>query len=152
MRWCREQAHKATAEEDKAKLRWLDPHLGGKDLDAIDRDMIESLTQAKLADGCATGTVNRTLALIRSILRRSVREWEWLDRAPAVRMLKEPKRRVRYLTREEAARLLAELPLHLRDMAAFTLQCGLRAANVTGLRWSAVDLDRRLAWVHPDEA
>jgi len=32
------------------------------------------------------------------------------------------------------------------------MQSGLRAANVTGLRWSAVDLDRRLAWVHPDEA
>ena len=37
-------------------------------------------------------------------------------------------------------------------MAAFSLESGLRAANVTGLRWSAVDLDRRLAWVHPDEA
>jgi integrase len=27
-----------------------------------------------------------------------------------------------------------------------------RLANVAKLRWSAVDLDRRLAWVHPDEA
>jgi integrase len=53
---------------------------------------------------------------------------------------------------EEADLLLAELPPHLRDMAAFSLESGLRAANVTGLRWSAVDLSRRLAWVHPDEA
>ena len=37
-------------------------------------------------------------------------------------------------------------------MATFSLASGLRAANVTGLCWSAVDLDRRLAWVHPDEA
>jgi len=37
-------------------------------------------------------------------------------------------------------------------MAAFDLESGLRAANVTGLRWSAVDLNRKLAWVHPDEA
>ena len=29
---------------------------------------------------------------------------------------------------------------------------GLRAANVTGLQWSQVDLARRLAWVHPDQA
>ena len=152
VRWCREQSHKATAEEDKAKLRWLDTHLGGKDLDIIDRDMIERVTQAKLADQCSNATVNRTLALVRSILRKSVREWQWLDRAPAVRMLKEPTRRVRYLTHEQAERLLPELPPHLRDMAAFSLQSGLRAANVTGLRWSAVDLDRRLAWVHPDEA
>jgi len=152
VRWCREQAHKATAEEDKAKLRWLDKHLGGKLLEAIDRDMIEDLINAKLAEGSSNATVNRTLALVRSILRKSVREWQWLERVPAVRMLKEPTRRVRYLSREEADRLLKELPTHLRDMAAFSLQSGLRAANVTGLRWSAVDLERRLAWVHPDEA
>ncbi|MBS0595694.1 MAG: site-specific integrase, partial [Proteobacteria bacterium] len=42
--------------------------------------------------------MNRTLALVRSILRKAVREWQRLDRAPAVRMLKEPTRRVRYLT------------------------------------------------------
>ena len=152
VRWCREQSHKATAEEDKAKLRWLDAHLGDKDLDTITRDMIEHVTQAKLADQCSNATVNRTLALVRSILRKAMREWQWLDRAPAVRMLKEPTRRVRYLTHEEADRLLLELPPHLRDMAAFSLASGLRAANVTGLRWSAVDIDRRLAWVHPDEA
>lgn len=152
VRWCQEQSHKATAEEDKSKLRWLDPYLGGKELDTINRDMIEGITRAKLADQCSNATVNRTLALIRSILRKAVREWQWLDRAPSVRMLKEPTRRVRYLTHEEADRLLAELPPHLRDMAAFSLASGLRAANVTGLRWSAVDLERRLAWVHPDEA
>jgi integrase len=152
VRWCHEQAHKATAEEDKAKLRWLDAHLGGKELDTINRDMIDRITQAKRADGCSNATVNRMLALVRSILRRCTREWEWLDRAPAIRLLKEPGRRIRYLTHEQADRLLAELPLHLREMAAFSLESGLRAANVTGLRWSAVDLDRRLAWVHPDEA
>ena len=40
VRWCKEQSHKATAEEDKAKLRWLDRHLGGKKLDTINRDML----------------------------------------------------------------------------------------------------------------
>ena len=152
VRWCKEQSHKATAEEDKAKLRWLDQHLGGMALDTINRDRIERISQAKLDDQCSNATVNRTLALVRSILRKCVREWQWLDRAPTVRMLKEPIRRIRYLTHLEADRLLAELPPHLRDMAAFSLASGLRAANVTGLRWSAVDLDRRLAWVHPDEA
>jgi integrase len=152
IRWCHEQAHKATAEEDKAKLRWLDAHLGGKDLDTINRDMIDRITQAKLTDRCSNATVNRTLALLRSILRKCVREWQWLDRAPAVRMLKEPSRRIRYLTHEQADLLMAELPPHLRAMAAFSLESGLRAANVTGLRWTAVDLARRLAWVHPDEA
>ena len=52
----------------------------------------------------------------------------------------------------EAERLLAELPEHLVDMAAFSLATGLRAANVTGLQWQQVALTRQLAWIHPDQA
>jgi integrase len=37
-------------------------------------------------------------------------------------------------------------------MAAFSLATGLRAANVTGLEWSQIDEERKLAWVHPDQA
>ena len=152
VRWLKEQSHKATAKEDRAKLRWLDTHLGGKELETINRALIDQITDAKLSGGCSNATVNRVLALVRSILRKCVRDWEWLDRAPAVRMLPESQRRIRYLERQEAQRLLAELPEHLADMAAFSLSTGLRAANVTGLMWSQVDLDRRLAWIHPDQA
>jgi len=88
---------------------------------------------AKLALGHRNATVNRTLELVRAILRKCVNDWEWLDRAPKARILKEPTRRIRFLTRAEAQRLLAELPEHLADMAAFSLATGLRAANVTGL-------------------
>jgi len=72
----------------------------------------------------ALATVNRTLALLRTILRRCHREWEWLDRAPAVRLLNEPTLRIRFLTRDQAAALLRGLPQHLRDMAPFALATG----------------------------
>lgn len=152
VRWLKEQSHKTTIGEDVTKLRWLDRFLGGKELAAITRPLIDRITDAKLAEGHSNATVNRTLEVLRAILRKCVNEWEWLDRAPQVRMLKEPTRRIRFLTREEAHRLLAELPEHLADMAAFSLATGLRASNVTGLQWSQVDLSRRLAWVHPDQA
>ena len=105
-----------------------------------------------MREGWTNATVNRTLELLRAVLRKCVNEWEWLDRAPHVRMLKEPTRRIRFLTREEAQKLLAELPAHMADMATFSLATGLRAANVTGLEWSQVDEERKLAWVHPDQA
>jgi hypothetical protein len=57
-----------------------------------------------------------------------------------------------HLNRHQARTLLRELPPHLRDMANFTLATGLRAANVTGLTWEQVDLSRKLAWIHPDQA
>jgi len=152
VRWLTETRHKATHEHDKAKLRWLDPYLGGRMLDAIDRTMIDAIAQAKQVTGVSDSTVNRTLALVRAILRRCERDWEWIDRAPAVRLFKEPPKRVRYLTRAEAHRLLAELPPHLSDMARMALATGLRAANITGMTWGQVDLERRMAWIHPDQA
>jgi len=152
VRWLKEQSHKAMAKEDVTKLRWLDQVLGGKELVAITRPLIDRITEAKVAQGHSNATVNRTLEVLRAILRKCVNEWEWLDRAPQVRMLKEPTRRIRFLAREEAQRLLAALPEHMADMAAFSLATGLRAANVTGLQWSLVDLTRRLAWVHADQA
>jgi integrase len=36
-------------------------------------------------------------------------------------------------------------------MARFALATGLRQANVTGLRWADVDLERRTAWAWPHE-
>ncbi len=152
VRWLKEQSHKATINTDKIHLRWMDRYLGGKYVDAINRDLVDKIRDAKLAEGVTHATVNRLLEVLRAILRRCVNEWEWLDRAPYVKMLKEPTRRIRYLTHNEAQRLLAHLPEHLADMAAFSLATGLRRANVTEMQWSQIDLTRRLAWIHPDQA
>jgi len=67
-------------------------------------------------------------------------------------MLSEPKQRIRFLKEDEAERLLAALPVHLADMARFSLETGLRQANVTGLLWNQLDLVRKVAWIHPDQA
>ncbi|HQQ33150.1 MAG TPA: tyrosine-type recombinase/integrase [Methylophilus sp.] len=152
VRWLKEQGHKATIDIDKSHLRWLDQFLSGKLLDDVNRDLIDKITDAKREEGVSNATVNRVLEVLRAILRKAVNEWEWLDKVPYVRMLKEPSRRIRYLTHDEAAQLLAVLPPHLADMAAFSLATGLRRANVTGLEWSQIDLNRRIAWIHPDQA
>jgi integrase len=67
-------------------------------------------------------------------------------------MLPERRRRIRWITREEADRLLAELPEHLAAMVRFSLSTGLRQRNVLELQWTQVDLKRRIAWIHPDQA
>jgi integrase len=133
-------------------FRWLHPFFSGLLLSAIDRQKVEEIRQAKIDSGVSNATVNRVLSLIRSVLRRACNDWEWLLRVPYFRLLPEPTRRVRFLSRVEAVQLLHELPVHLSDMAAFTLSTGLRRANVTGLLWSQVNLTMRQAWIHPDQA
>ncbi|QVL48657.1 MAG: site-specific integrase [Thiocapsa sp.] len=159
VQWIAETEHKASHEDDLVHLRWLDPHLKDKMLDEIDKALVDQLKVNRKTQktkrhpkGVTNATVNRMQALLRAILRRAEREWEWLDKSPALRMLPEPKKRVRWLKRDEADRLIAELPEHLADMVRFSLATGLREANVTGLCWEQVDLDRRVAWVHDDEA
>lgn len=96
-------------------------------------------------------TVNRYMALVRAILRRACEDWEWLERVPKVGMLRDRGARIRSLTREEFARLLSELPAHLRDMVEFSVATGLRQGNVTRLRWKQISLERRHLWVAADE-
>lgn len=152
VKWLQERSHKRTQDKDIRQLRWIDPFLREKYLDEIDRDMIESIAEAKEAEGRTPATVNRYLALIRAILRAAWLEWDWIDKAPKIRMRKERNKRIRFLTRNEAERLLKELPEHLAAMARFSLCTGLRMNNVVRLKWKQVDLEQHLAWIHPDES
>jgi len=141
-----ETKHKATHEDDKAKLRWLDSYLEGKQLDEIDRTLIDRIKfdREKIA---SAGTTNRYLALIRAILRRACHEGEWIDRVPKFKLFKEAEGRVRSLSPQEFERLCSELPAHLADMARFSVATGLRQANVKELEWRYVDLGRQHAWI-----
>jgi len=55
--------------------------------------------------------------------------------------------RLKFLTADEWARLYAELPAHLKPIAAFALATGLRQSNVTQLTWDRVDLKRKNVWI-----
>lgn len=80
---------------DKFHLRWLDPHLRKFRLKDITRDVIDRITHLKLQEGVRDSRANRVLEVIRAILRKAAREWEWLDKPPAIRLLKEENRRIR---------------------------------------------------------
>ena len=151
VRWVKETSHKRSHDKDVAKLRWLDRYLGERMLSQVTRELIDQIGERKAKES-SPANANRYLALIRSILRRARDDWEWVDHIPKVRLFHESKRRVRWITREQAARLLSELPPHLSEMAQFALSTGLRQRNVSFLRWDQVDMARKVAWIHHDEA
>jgi integrase len=152
VRWINESQHHKSIENSKAHLRWVDPYFKEYKLHEITRDVIDQLAETKAREGVKPATVNRLLHVIRAILRKAEREWEWLDRAPVIRLRKVENKRVRWITRKEADFLLHALPEHLSAMAAFSLATGLREANVMQLPWADVDLEKRHAWIHPDKA
>lgn len=160
-RWLDESSHKRSLRDDISHLKWLDPYLASLSLKQITRDVIDHVASVRSKSnrkegrknaGITPATVNRMLSVIRAILRKAAREWDWLDKEPVIKLRKEGGRRVRWLKPEEAAKLIAALPNHLAAMAEFSLVTGLRQSNVTQLKWSEIDTARAHAWIHPDKA
>jgi integrase len=170
--WLEEHAHLRSLEEIKHNLRWLSKHLQGVALATIDSNLIRRLASLRKAvvlnqsaiDAAikagqtapepkltSNATVNRHLSDLSRILSFAHRRG-WLAAMPPITKMHEPAKRVAWITREQAARLLAELPDHLRAMAAFALATGLRESNIRLLTWQQVDLRRRVAWIHADQA
>lgn len=147
-RWLTERGHKKSISEDQDKINYFLPKLGAKQLADITRDDIEEA----LPQDVTGSTRNRYRALVRAMLRSAERDWDWLDRAPVLKSEAEPKRRVAFLTREQAEVLIANLPEKYRMPVRFALLTGLRRSNVFGLTWEKVDLERGVAVVEADEA
>ncbi len=151
VRWINEKGEqKKSIGDDISRLRQLTA-LRGKALSSLDRRFI---MQAVENLPCGNSTKNRYIALIRAILNKAAKEWDWIDTVPTLTSYREPKKRVRWLKPVEAQRLLDALSAYplLHDLAAFSLATGLRQRNVLDLKWEQVDLNRRTAWVNADQA
>ncbi len=99
-----------------------------------------------------TGTYTRYRTMIAAILRLA-KENGSLKEVPKLVERKDKKQKTRdWLTPEQWKKLYDELPPHLQPMARFAITTGLRQANVLGLRWERVDLDRKLVWVEGMDA
>jgi integrase len=98
-------------------------------------------------------TKNKYLATMRIMLKLAADKWEWIDRAPKLEDLKVANRRIRWITKPEAQRLISAIRSQwMRDVAILGFATGLRRANLLELEWSQIDLVNRRAWIHPDQA
>jgi integrase len=132
----------------KRICRGLHPYLGSLTLDQINGDVIWSIVQGEFKKGNLPATVNRYLATLRCLLRMARDEWQWIDSVPKIRMLGGEVERDRWLTREEADRLIRLCPDHLAAVVRFALATGCRAREILGLEWKRVDLQRKTAWIN----
>lgn len=131
----------------------------GRKLESITRDEIFSALPERSQKSIhspravSKATKNLYLCTMRAMLNAAAKEWEWLERAPVLPNLPVMNKRVRWITHDEARRLLSAIHTDwMRDVAVFGFATGLRQANILGLEWSQVDLVKRRAWIHPDQA
>ena len=100
-------------------------------------------------DGVKDSSINRELEVLSAAINYTRNHLEWsLPNPVPGRMLKEPEGRVRWISREEAGRLLAAASesrsSYLADLIAVALNTGMRREEMLGLEWRRVDLQAGL--------
>ncbi|HXJ59191.1 MAG TPA: tyrosine-type recombinase/integrase [Verrucomicrobiae bacterium] len=145
-RWLAEVPPKSKAKE-LAILNWFKEHLEHEPLRAIDKDVIQTLRELSLAEGRSRQTVDRHMANLRAVLRRSATEWGYLDAAPHVPMYNVRAVDFKWLNHAQFDALLAELPPHLKLAARFAVLTGLRMRSMLALTWDRVDLAHSRFWI-----
>lgn len=90
-------------------------------------------------------TINRELETLRKIINVARDKWEHPITHINFRqhMLREPEARTRWITHQQADKLIAAAADHLKAPIRFALLTGVRRSNITGLRWKDVNLQAR---------
>ena len=139
-------AHTAYAEEAAYRL-WLSPTLADKPLRDIKPIHLERIKKTLSDAGRSAQTARHILAALRQVFNFAKRHGLYAGDNP-VSLVKKPvtdSRRLRFLTHDEADRLLAALAereSNVHDMALLALHCGLRAGEIFSLTWGDVDMER----------
>lgn len=153
-RFLREHERKRSYSDDLRYANWWKGEFKSAQVEWLDEltfDMVADIRDDELGRVTRRGgtvsnaTMNRKLAFLRSVLKCAELEWEWIDKAPKIKLLKGEMQRKRFLEPDEVIRLVTALPKPYSDMALFAVSTGLRQSNVMNLRWDQVSLQRRTA-------
>jgi integrase len=142
------------------QLEWWKAQIGAYALADVTPALIAE-TRDKLAaqitprgKSTSPATVVRYLAVLSHAFSVGVKEYGWVDSNPLAKVSKpkEPRGRIRFLSDDERARLLAacresESP-DLYPAVILALSTGARAQEILGLRWSQIDFGRRVATLY----
>jgi len=158
-----EDSHQASWERTERSIERLNRFLTGSPLAEITRENIVKIRTAltrhtylnadKKPVPLAPATINRDLAVLRSILKRCAGDtkdgtnWGMLDACPKVPLFRLDEVDPLWVSREQAHVLLGRFPPHTRGMMMMALATGMRRSNVTGMEWNRVDMKRGTYYV-----
>lgn len=114
--------------------------IGTKPLAAIGQAEIDALVK-KLKPNAAPSTANRHIYTpVAAVLHHAARK-RWCEK-PVIARPKEPKGRIRWVTHEEAERMIQAAAPHLRPLVVLLFSTGARISEALYLDWRNVDLER----------
>ena len=137
-------------ERDYYSLRHLNPFFDGRYLENIKRADIRAYIISRQKSGVQDSTINRELRFLSAAINFAALELEITLRNPVrSMMLKIETSRIRWITHEEAKRLITaaqdyERIPHLSCFIRLALNTGCRKPELLMLEWSRVDLNTRL--------
>ncbi len=97
----------------------------------------------------APATVNRELTLLKGIFSKAIL-WGKLHRINPVKQVKcfrEDNFRLRYLSKDEIARLYEHCDEELYDLVKLALNTGMRRGEILNLTWKDIDIQKRLIYI-----
>jgi len=136
------------ASRETYSLKNLLPFFGGFDVKELKRAKVRAYIANRLGHGVKLSTVRRELRLFSAAINFVRDEYEINLPNPVARLgLPSEEPRVRWITREEARRLLEasrspQRP-HLEVFIRLALSTGCRKSELLKLEWERVDLNRR---------
>jgi len=145
--YLQDHADKRSAREDRIRAVNLLTGIGDASVYELTPATLQDYTRARLESGRRTSTVNRELALLSVSLNYArARGFSAVPNPVRSVKLREPEPRTRWLTQDEAARLLAACrqsrAVFLADWVLVALHTGCRAGELYSLQWGDVTGDR----------
>lgn len=144
--WAKTNKRPRTVRVYTQQVERLAKSFEGKTLAQISTFDVERHKRDRVEHG-ARVTVNRELAVLKNLYNKAKvwKLYEGDNPAMGVKMLEEPKRRLRFLDYTEEAKILAVAPDVLRDVIVVGVNTGIRIkAEGLSLTWRDVDFSRNL--------
>ena len=136
--------NKSSAWRDEISIEHLNHFFGGKCLYEITPLDIEGYKR-KRKEEVSTSTVNRELTCLKTIFNKA-KEWGKAKENPVskVKLFKEENKRLRFLEKEEIAKLVSACEGNLSAIVTLALHTGMRRGEILSLKWRDIDFSRKI--------
>lgn len=143
LKWAAENKVDSRNDESRYNNHLKDP-LGKKRLNEISPFDLERLKSDLMKKDLAAATVKHCLVLVRMVINKAIQwhKYKGLNPVAAVKLPSLNNKRERFLSHEEADKLLTELKKvseNVYNQALLSLHCGLRAGEIFNLRGQDID-------------